>query len=180
MENGDGGGILLVCMTLVGLPAMLVLLTVLLPSYVERTRDVMRRRPGRSFLLGLVNFVFFLAIALLVNVSFKPVALIGVLSLFIALPVSLSAGLLGATTIAGDRLWRQLAAKQASLMGALALGIPLLGLTLLVPILGWLLFLGLVLAGLGAAIIALAKGLFERLRKNEPQPEPAPGMSQVA
>ena len=154
MENGDGTGILLLCSTIVGLPAILILITVLMPSYVKRAQGVMHKWPGRSFLLGLVNFVFFFAIALLVNVNFVPIKLVGALSLLVILPILLTIGLLIAAATAGDRLWQQIASKPAALIGAVVLGIPLVGLTLLVPILGWIAFLGVVCTGLGASIIA--------------------------
>jgi hypothetical protein len=168
---------------MIGLPAMLVLLTALVPGYVRRTHDVMHKWPGRSFLLGLVNFAFFLALAMLVNfavgvnghlvsASFL-MTVLGAFSLFLVLPLVLSVGLLAAAGVVGNRLWQQIASKPASLMGSLALGVPLMILTLLVPILGWLLFLGLVLVGLGAAIIALGQVIVDRLRRRAPQPESA-------
>ncbi|MFL7792499.1 MAG: hypothetical protein AB8I69_10195 [Anaerolineae bacterium] len=155
MENGDGTGILLLCSTIVGLPAVLILTTALVPGYVKRAQGVMHKWPGRSFLMGLVNLVFFFAIALLANVNFAPVKLIGALSLFIIMPSLLTIGLLIAVAVTGDRLWQQITSKPAALIGAVVLGIPLVGLTLLVPILGWIIFLGVVCAGLGASIIAL-------------------------
>lgn len=155
MENGDGAGILLLCSTMVGLPAVLILTTVLMPCYVRRAQGVMRKWPGRSFLLGLVNLVFFFAIALLANVNFAPIKLIGGLSLLIIMPFLLAIGLLIAAAVAGDQLWQQIASKPAALIGAVVLGIPLLGLTLLAPILGWIAFLAVVCTGLGASIIAL-------------------------
>lgn len=159
MENGDTndliGLIMLLCTPTAGLPALLILLTALAPSYVERARSVMRKWPGRSFSLGLVNFVFFFAIALLANVEFAPIQLIGVLAVFIALPILLTAGLLTTTGVVGERIWQQIASKPASLLGSLAIGILAMGLTLLAPIVGWMLFLGLVSTGLGASIIAI-------------------------
>jgi hypothetical protein len=74
-------------MGLVGLPPMLILLTALAPGYVERTRAVMRERPKRCFLLGLVNFLFFGGLSLLSEVPFAPVAIVGAISLIIVLPL---------------------------------------------------------------------------------------------
>lgn len=158
MENDSTndviGAAMLLCAPTAGLPALLILLTALAPDYVERARGVMRRWPGRSFLLGLVNFAFFFAVALLANAEFAPVQLIGALSVLIALPILLTAGLLAAAGVAGERIWRQLASKPASLLGSLAIGVLMMNLTLLAPIVGWMLFLGLVFTGLGAFIIA--------------------------
>jgi hypothetical protein len=148
MENGGTndiiGVIMLLCAPTAGLPALLILLTALAPNYVERARDVMRRRSGRSFLLGLVNFAFFFAVALL-----------GALSALVALPILLIAGLLTATGVSGERVWQQITPKPVSLLGSQAIGILAMGLTLLAPIVGWMLFAGLVFTGLGASIIAL-------------------------
>jgi hypothetical protein len=149
------GMIAFLCAPAVGLPALLILLTALVPKYVGRARGVMHKWPGRSFLLGQVNFMFFFAIALFADVEFIPVQLIGAFSMFIALPILLTAGLLAATGVVGERVWQQISPKPASLLGSLVIGILVMGLTLLVPIVGWMLFLGLVFAGLGASIIAL-------------------------
>jgi hypothetical protein len=159
MENNGTndifGTVMLLCAPTVGLPALLILLTALAPNHVARARGVMHKWPGRSFLLGLINFVFFFAVALLANIEFAPVQLIGALSVLIALPILLTAGLLTATGVIGERVWQQVTPKPASLMGSLAIGILVMGLTLLAPIVGWMLFLALVLTGLGASIIAL-------------------------
>jgi hypothetical protein len=108
MGNGSSGStfglIVFLCAPIVGLPALLALLTALAPGYAERARGVMRRWPGRSFLLGLVNFAFFFALAILVNVKFAPLRLIGALSLFVALPTLLTAGLLAAAGVVGERI----------------------------------------------------------------------------
>jgi hypothetical protein len=149
------GVIVFLCAPTVGLPALLVLLTALAPGYVGRARDVMRRWPGRSFLLGLVNFAFFFALAMLANVKFVPLQIVGALSLLVALPILLTAGLLAAAGVVGERTWQQIASKPASLLGALAIGILAMGLALLMPIVGWIVFLGLAFTGAGAAIIAL-------------------------
>jgi len=169
--NEDLVPICFVGAAIVGLPAMLALLTALVPGYVERARAVMRERPGRSFLLGLVNFLFFGALSLLAGVKFAPAAVLGSLSLAVVLPLFLLAGLLVAAGIVGERVWLQIASRPGTLLGSLILGILGLGLTLLVPIFGWLLFLGLVLAGLGAAIPAL-------VRRKQPEPAPSPPVAQ--
>ena len=166
--NDSLGPICLSGMTIAGLPAMLVLLTALAPGYVERARAVMRDRPWRSFLLGLVNTLFFGALSLLTSADWAPVALVGGFSLIVVLPLFMVLGLLVAAGIVGERIWLQIASRPGSLLGSLVLGILVLGLTLLVPIFGWLLFLGLILSGLGAGILAL----FQRSRFGE-EPETA-------
>ncbi|MDY7077153.1 MAG: hypothetical protein SXV54_09540 [Chloroflexota bacterium] len=166
--NDDSGAICLLGMAIVGLPPMLILLTALVPGYVERARAVVQAQPRRSFALGLVNGLFFGALSLLTGAEWAPVTLIGGLSLVIVLPLFLVLGLLVAAGIAGERIWLQVTSRPGSLLGATVLGTLVLGLTLLVPILGWVLFLGLTLTGLGASIQAL----FRR-----PRPESVPETS---
>lgn len=153
--NDINSALLIVCTTLAGLPALLVLVTILVPAYVERAKETMRSRPWRSLLLGLVNFVFFALLVLLTEARFALLALLGILSLTVALPLSLVAGLVVAAGCVGEELWLQAASRRASLLGSLLIGTLVLGPTLLVPVLGWIAFTGLVLAGLGAAITAL-------------------------
>lgn len=166
--NDSLGPICLSGMTIAGLPAMLVLLTALAPGYVERARAVMRDRPWRSFLLGLVNTLFFGALSLLTSADWAPVALVGGFSLIVVLPLFMVLGLLVTASIVGERIWLQIASRPGSLLGSLVLGILVLGMTLLVPIFGWLLFLGLTMVGLGAGILAI----FQHSRPGE-EPETA-------
>jgi hypothetical protein len=136
-----------------------------MPGYVERARAVMRDRPGRSFLLGLLNLVFFVVLALLIDVGFAPIAFIGVLSVFVVLPICLVAGLLVAAGIVGEMVLLQIASRSGSLLGSLALGIAIMLLSLLFPIIGLLVFLVLMTIGLGAAVFALFR------RKEQPLPD---------
>jgi hypothetical protein len=164
---GEGGGFLLFVGTILGLPPMLILLTALLPGYVERARGVMRDRPGRSFLLGLLNLVFFGVLSMLVGVGFAPIALTGAFSAFVLLPVCMVLGLLIAAGFAGEQILLQVASRTGSLLGSVALGIVVLILSLLLPVVGFLVFVVLMTIGLGAAIFALFR------RKQQEQPEPS-------
>jgi len=165
--NGEVQFICMLGLIIVGLPAMLILLTALAPSYVERAREVMRSRPGRSLLLGLVNFLFFAALSVLVDVDFAPAAFAGVFALLIVLPLFVLIGLVIAAGITGEQIWLQIASRPGSLLGSLIIGIIVLGFTALVPIFGWLILMGLTSSGLGAAITAL-------VQRKRPQSEPAP------
>lgn len=158
--------------SVVGLPAILVLVTALVPDYAERARAVMQDRLWRSFLLGLVNFLFFGALAASVawflNINFAPGAIPGVLSMLIVLPLLFSAGLLASAGVVGERLWAHIVSRpgrMVSLLRSLVVGIVIMGLMLLIPVFGWIFFLGLVTSGLGAAIIALSQ-------RKQPQTEP--------
>lgn len=168
-DNGSGLALIWMCATMAGAPAVLVLLTALVPGYIRRAREVMLRWPVRSFLLGLVNFAFFSALVVLNAIEFVPVQLIGAISILMCLPILSIVGLLAAAGIVGEKLWLQVAARPGTLLGSLIIGVLLLGLVLIVPIVGWGIVLVLVLTGLGASIIALATAIGERLRrKNAP------------
>ena len=94
---------------------------------------------------------------------------LGTVSLAIALPLLLMAGLLIAAGVVGERIWLHIASRPSRLLGlmrSLVVGILITGLALLVPFFGWLFFLGVTMAGLGAAIIAL----FQRKKKPELSP----------
>lgn len=164
MENNADRILLLLCAAIAGMPALLVLLTALVPGYAQRTRAVIRKWPGRSFLLGFVNLLFFFTLTMFTEEEFAPIAFVGGCSLAIVLPILLVAGLFGATGIVGERVWQQISPRDASLLGSLAIGVVVMGLALLTPIVGWALFLILICVGLGASIIAL-------FRRKRPQPE---------
>jgi hypothetical protein len=168
MGNDDGTGLVLVwiCTTMGGAPAILVLLTALVPGYVRRAREVMLKWPVRSFLLGLVNFGFFSALVVLNGIELLPVQVIGTTSILMCLPILAIVGLLAAAGIVGEKLWQQVASKPGTLLGSLIIGVLLLGLVLIVPFVGWTIVLGLILTGLGASIIAL-------FRRKQAQAEPS-------
>ena len=152
MIYGDGTEFLNLVILALGLTALYVLLTSLLPHHIEQARSVMRAQPGRSFLVGLVNAFFFGAGVLLANSYVQPLQIVAVVSLFILLSMLLL-GLLTAAGIAGERIWIQVADHPATLVGSLALGMLILFLVLLVPVFGWLLILILTLIGLGAVLV---------------------------
>jgi len=127
------------------------------PLSVERTREALSASFWRSFLLGLVNFLFFGAIAaLLVKLgqgAGGPVAAaltLLALLLLLALAVFSLLGLSGLTSLAGERIGEGTSPFRRHLCGGLLL--TLAGLT---PFVGWYAFAPLaLLTGLGAALAA--------------------------
>jgi hypothetical protein len=156
--NNQGSGALL-CLVpglLCGLPMLLVLVIALVPTYFDRARRIVYIHPWQSLLLGLVNFVFFLAIAAVFGESaFAPLKAIAGLSLFIVLPLMTVTGLATASGVAGERVLALLTERPGTLLGSLVIGIVCLGLSALLPIIGWLVLAILLMAGLGAALLAL-------------------------
>lgn len=159
--NDQGPRALVFCLIpglLCGFPTLLVLVTALVPTYFDRARRIVSTRPWQSFLLGLVNFVFFFAIAAVFGqATFAPLKAIAVLSLLIVLPLMTVAGLATASGVAGERVLALLTERPGTPLGTLIMGIVCLGLSALLPIIGWLVLAVLLMAGFGAALLALLR-----------------------
>ncbi len=151
----------LVLVVLLGGAALIALLTavaVLFPRPVERTRDILAASFWRSLLLGLVNFLFFGAVAALLGrfaqqdasgVLAAVLFLIALLFIF-ALTVFSLLGLSALTNLAGERIGEGTSAFRRHLRGSLLL--VLAGLT---PFVGWYAFAPIaIVTGLGAALQA--------------------------
>lgn len=150
-------GLWVVALGSVSLGALFVALGALFPGRTAKTRAVAEAMPGRSLLIGFINFLFFGAaglfvIALANNVSnglLKVVLILPGLVCLAALSIGLSLGLAGAAQLVGARLWPQrpewLRVLAASICMTWASAVPLVGWFLLLPYLLWL--------GLGAFII---------------------------
>lgn len=142
-----------------GLSALLATLELLLPGPVERCRTVLAGSLWRLFLLGLVNFVFFFVLAILlakltgaVIPAFK--AVLGVLAVLIlaGLAALATLGLAGLV-----RLLRERIGLAASVGGSLRAAVLLL-MAAVTPALGWWVFTPLVLVTcLGAGISVLVR-----------------------
>jgi Na+/proline symporter len=153
--------ILLVPLGAVTIVALLAAVNVLFPEAIEKTRANLDDSPGRSLLLGLVNFIFFGLLGLVffwlseqtgggfiggIFILFTGITLIG-MTIFSLLGLSASARLLG------ERIGNAKTPFAADLRGG-----ALLLLASLAPYVGWFLFLPLILwAGFGAAISALMR-----------------------
>jgi hypothetical protein len=147
-------------LTLNLIPFFIALVT-LFPARAAKTQDVANRMPGRSFVIGLVNFLFLLLISLaLFSLSERVEGLLKVILLFpalvvtILLAIALSFGLGSMAQLIGERLVPAQSAWKRTLWGTLLLGlggsVPLLGWFLLLPYAAWV--------GMGAFII----GFFQK------------------
>ena len=134
--------------------AFFSLLQILFPGRIAKIQMAIEDRPGRSFLLGLVNFAFFLAIglglfALSGKGSIQVLAVITVIYMA-ALAVGVCFGLAGVVQLVGRRLAAQETDFKRSLWGSLALilasYLPFVGWFILFPYTGLLGFGGLVLS----------------------------------
>lgn len=151
---------LIVTLTAISLGLILIpyfiVLSALFPVRTVKIMEVISRMPGRSFSIGLVNFLFFLAVAMLLfslseqaDGLLKGILFVLALAITIILSVSLSFGLAGMATVIGERITPTQSPWRRTLWGALLLGlgcaVPLLGWFLLLPAAAW--------AGMGAFII---------------------------
>lgn len=139
----------------VALIALLASVAILFPRPVEKTRDILSASFGRSFLLGLVNFLFFGAlVALLARFGQEARGALAAILLLLALILALALtgftllGLSALTSLAGERIGEGTTSFRRHLRGSLLL--VLAGLT---PYIGWFAFAPVVLiTSLGAGI----------------------------
>ena len=156
---------LLVLLGGVTLIALLAAIHLLLPDPVEKARLKLDAALGRSFLLGLVNLIFFSAIAAALvwltqltrgqSYGIAPfvAAMLAILALVILVAVAVFAlnGLVAMASLFGTRLGESKSPLTSDLRGGL-----LLLLACLTPYLGWYIFTPVVVCmGLGASVQVL-------------------------
>lgn len=161
----DQGFNVLVSVITVGtcIVALFMALRALFGELIEDTRRIAEQAPGRSFLIGLVNFLFAYGLVSLLGawaggsgLRFLESLSLVIIVLFV---IGLVFGLSGMVDLVGERLlpersgWRKVAGSAATLI-----------LACITPFVGWFgLFPYLGFRGLGAFILML----FARARTNE-------------
>ena len=158
----------LLAVVLVGLCLIAMLLTIaaLWPQRSRRVRACLENSPIKSILVGLVNYVFVGAIAILF-LNLEPLAVVGLLLVAVLTAGSL-VGLSAVSESLGERLY-DLRAQQTSHFNHLIAGGSTLYLAALLPFLGWFVLIpGLFVAGLGAFVLSLAS---RRPEPDEPVPQ---------
>ena len=134
--------------------ALLLVTAALWPGFTLRTRDHLERSPGKALLVGLVNYVFLGAIAV-VLLNLGPIAVIGLLLAGMLLAGTFL-GLPAAAVLVGARL-HSLRERETTRWGEVITGGLALYLAVLAPVVGWFLLLpGLCLWSFGGAALALA------------------------
>lgn len=148
--------ITLLVLTLLLAP-LFVVVSALFPKRILKTQSNIDQMPGRSFTLGMVNFLFFFAIALVlfilsgkVDGLLKALLTIPALVLTTLLSLTLSLGLTAMANLIGERVAPAQHPWRRTLAGTLLLGfacaVPLVGWFLLFPYAGWV--------GIGAFILS--------------------------
>ncbi len=132
--------------------AFFIILQILFPSRIAKIQAAVEERPGRSFLLGLVNFAFFLAIGMgifaLSGKGANPILATITVIYLATLAAGVCIGLASVVQLVGGRLAAQETGFKRSLWGSLALilasYVPFVGWFILFPYTGLLGFGGLV------------------------------------
>jgi hypothetical protein len=148
--------ITLLVLTLLLAPLFIVV-GALFPKRILKTQSNIDQMPGRSFTIGMVNFLFFFAIALVLFILsgkvegfLKALLIIPALVITSFLSVTLSLGLTGMASLIGERVTPAQHPWRRTLAGTLLLGVacavPFLGWFLLFPYAGWV--------GIGAFILS--------------------------
>lgn len=148
------GLILLIISSIITLVAMLVLLPALIPNKVAQAQTVLQRSPGRSFAIGLVNFIFFFVIAAIFFQGGDFASLIALIIL-LALFGLATVGLAGVTLIIQRRIYGE--GKITEIRQTIK-SATLLTLGGLFPFIGWFVLTPIVLLScLGAMIVVLVR-----------------------
>ena len=145
----------------IALAAYFLVIGALFTNRVAKTQRVITAMPGRSFGVGLVNFVFFGVIALvLFSVAgnagdfIRFILTIPALLITAILAIMLSFGLAGMSNLLGERIFPDQPAWKQTIWGTV-----ILSFACALPIVGWFLLLPYVgFVGIGAFIL----GLFQR------------------
>jgi hypothetical protein len=149
----------------IGLVALLLVMAALWPRFAARARDHLESSPGKTFLVGLVNYVFLGAIAL-VTLNLGAAAVIGV-GLGSILLVGTLLGLPAAAILVGSRLYG-LRERETTRWNEIVTGGVALYLAALLPVVGWFLVLpALCLWCFGTAALTL----FSRNRQDAAEVE---------
>lgn len=156
---------IIILLLTISLAAYFLITNALFLQRVEKTKTIVQNMPGRSFGIGLVNFIFFFVIALVLisisdNISngfFRGVVMVPALIIIAFITIMLTFGLAAMANIVGERIF-----PDASLWKQTTWGTVCLCFACLLPFAGWfLLFPYIGFIGIGAFIL----GMFQRETK---------------
>jgi hypothetical protein len=139
-----------------------VVIVLLFPKQSRKIADMINSKPGKSFGIGLVISLLMPALILLLIITLLgiPLALL-TLSFYLCATylAKVFVGLWIGRLILGSGKNQQKGEKEASLLGAVALGTLLLGLILTIPFIGFLIKIVVVFLGVGAMGIVIYEAL---------------------
>lgn len=148
------GALTLILLSVLTLIAFFLTVALLFPQRVGLSRQAAHEMPGRSFVLGLINTLFFAALIFgfmaLADGSGAPIFYLPALLLIIFYLAALSLGLAGLILLTGERMLPKSSCNRQRILGALTL---ILG--CLTPFIGWFgLFTYLCLLGFGSFVLS--------------------------
>jgi hypothetical protein len=152
--------ILIVPLTFITLIALFAAVTLLIPVPIAKTRIILEEHLFRPLLVGLINFIFFTALAVLFGwlaertiPGLNGVFILLVALIILALLIFSLIGLLAFAQMLGDRIGIGKTPFTSHLLGS-----ALLLLASLAPYIGWFLFTPIILwTSLGAGIITFVQ-----------------------
>lgn len=156
---------LVILLLTIGFACYFLVLGALFPRRVAKTTNVIQQMPGRSFGIGLVNFLFFGTITIVlfaIAENFQesgnnfPYAVLMIPTLFLmgSLLTVLFFGLVAMVNLLGNRLFPELSQWRRTFWGTV-----ILAFACAIPAVGWmLLFPAVALTGFGAVIL----GFFQK------------------
>jgi len=156
--------LLIIILLTISLAAYFLVIGTLFTTRVEKTQRVINQMPGRAFGVGLVNFLFFGVIALVlltltngdnrVDNWVRVILLFPTIAVFVFLGILLSFGLAGMAGIIGGRVFTNYSVIKQNMLGAIILSV-----ACALPFAGWFLMLPYIgFVGIGAVIL----GFFQR------------------
>jgi len=157
--NNIVGLLLIILFGGTGLISIFIIVNLILPTPIERTRSILETNMGRSLLLGFVNFLFAGIVGVVLALPARVggivagifVFLIGLVALTVA--VLTLFGLVALTSLLGNRIGEMKSPVTTHIRGGI-----LLLLACLTPYLGWFIFTPLVLwTAFGATVQTLFK-----------------------
>ena len=142
----------------IGLAAYFLVIGALFANRVTRAQHVINKMPTRAIGVGLVNFLFFGVIAMILlsvaenaNGAIKAILTLPALVITVLLAITLSFGLAGMANTVGERIVPKHSSVKKSIWGS-----TLLTFACALPFVGWFLLLPYAsLLGFGAVIISL-------------------------
>ena len=142
----------------IGLAAYFLVIGALFANRMTRAQRVINQMPARAIGVGLVNFLFFGVIAMILfsvaenaNGAIKAILTLPALLITTLLAITLSFGLAGLVSVLGERILPEYSHLKKSIGGTV-----LLSFACALPFVGWFLILPYAsLLGFGAVIISL-------------------------
>lgn len=149
---------LIILLLIAGFAAYFLVVNALFAARVTRIRSIAQSMPGRSFGIGLVNFLFFMVIALvLLSIAenagpfIRGALTIPAMIILALLVIGLSLGLAGMSNLIGERILPELPVWKQTFWGTVCLS-----LACALPFVGWFLLLPYVgFVGIGAVILGV-------------------------